>query len=208
MVTPRGEETYERILREAELCFARYGYDATGVAEICERAGVSKGAFYHHFPSKAAVFEALLSRWLEGLDEQLQRIREQSDSAPAAILHMAGMIPDIFRMAAGRLPIFLEFWSKAIREPEVWRATISHFQRYRALFAELIRAGTAGGEFQPIDPELAAQMIISLAVGLILQGLLDPNQADWGASAQEAVRLLLASWGWKGEMRGQAGSQG
>ncbi|MGQ9515720.1 MAG: TetR/AcrR family transcriptional regulator [Anaerolineae bacterium] len=205
MATHRGEETYERILREAELCFARYGYDATGVAEICERAGVSKGAFYHHFPSKAAVFEALLSRWLEGLDAQLRLIQERADSAPAAILHMAGMIPFIFRIAEGRLPIFLEFWSKAIREPEIWHATISHFQRYRAFFADLIRAGTAAGEFQDIDPELAAQTLISLAVGLILQGLLEPDKGDWGALTEEAVRLLLASWGWRG--KDQAGSR-
>lgn len=205
MATHRGEETYERILREAELCFARYGYDATGVAEICERAGVSKGAFYHHFPSKAAVFEALLSRWLEGLDAQLQQIQAQAGSAPAAILHMAGMIPVIFRVAEGRLPIFLEFWSKAIREPEVWHATISHFQRYRAFFSDLIRAGISAGDFQHVQPEFAAQMLISLAVGLILQGLLEPNKEDWETLTQEAVRMLMASWGWKGGGQDQAG---
>ena len=56
MPQQRSEETRARILAAALDRFARYGYDATGVAEICRAAGVSKGAFYHHFPSKQAAF--------------------------------------------------------------------------------------------------------------------------------------------------------
>ena len=48
----RGEETRSRILDAAQGCFVQHGYDATGVAEICRSAGLSKGAFYYHFPSK------------------------------------------------------------------------------------------------------------------------------------------------------------
>ena len=41
---PGGLETRSRILQAAEECFTRYGYDSTGVAEICKAASVSKGA--------------------------------------------------------------------------------------------------------------------------------------------------------------------
>ena len=60
----RGQESRERILEAAQLCFAQDGYNATGVAQICRRAGLSKGAFYHHFATKQAVFLELLNRWL------------------------------------------------------------------------------------------------------------------------------------------------
>ena len=59
----RSEETRARILHAALECFSRTGYDASGVAEICAAAGVSKGAFYHHFPTKQAVFIELLNFW-------------------------------------------------------------------------------------------------------------------------------------------------
>ncbi len=41
----RSEETRNRILRAAEEGFAQNGYEATGVAAICQRAHLSKGAF-------------------------------------------------------------------------------------------------------------------------------------------------------------------
>ena len=65
----RSMETRKRILDAAQSLFSQSGYDATGVAEICRAAGVSKGAFYHHFPSKQAIFLELLDGWLSRLDE-------------------------------------------------------------------------------------------------------------------------------------------
>ena len=55
----RSQETRSRILAAAEQSFAEHGYDVTSVDSICHAAGVSKGAFYHHFPSKGSVFVAV-----------------------------------------------------------------------------------------------------------------------------------------------------
>lgn len=60
----RGEEARNRILDAALEALARYGYEGTGVAEICCRAEVTKGGVYHHFPSKQDVFLEMLERWL------------------------------------------------------------------------------------------------------------------------------------------------
>jgi AcrR family transcriptional regulator len=187
----RGEETRSHILEAAEGCFARHGYDATGVAEICRCAGVSKGAFYHHFPSKQTLFLELLDRWLAGLDARLTAACAGAGTIPEGLKQMAGTVRPIFQAGSGRLPIFLEFWNRAAHDPAVWQATIAPYRRYQAFFSGLVRAGVAGGTLRPVDPEVAAQVIVSLAVGLVLQGLLDPEGADWGQVAQEGVRLLL-----------------
>jgi TetR/AcrR family transcriptional repressor of nem operon len=47
MPQQRSEETRASILDAAVRCFALSGYDAASVDDICEEAGVSKGAFWH-----------------------------------------------------------------------------------------------------------------------------------------------------------------
>jgi AcrR family transcriptional regulator len=187
----RGDETRARILAAAVDGFTRAGYDATGVAEICGRAGVSKGAFYHHFPSKQAAFMALFEQWLSGLDAPLRAVRGVSESVPARLLDLAGMVQGVFESAAGQLPMFLEFWRQAAKEPEIWQATIEPYRRYREAFAALIAEGVVEGTLRPVDPDVTARVIVSLGVGLVLQGILDPHGADWGRIAEDAVRMLL-----------------
>ena len=187
----RGEETRAHILQAAESCFAQRGYDATSVVDICDLAGVSKGAFYHHFSSKQTLFLELLEHWLVGMDALLEPARVDADTVPAGLLQMAGMVQPVFQEGKGRLPFFLEFWNKAARDPVVWQATIAPYRRYRDFFCKMIEAGIAEGSLRPVDPEATAQIIVSLAVGLVLQGVLDPEGADWGQMAQEGVRLLL-----------------
>jgi TetR/AcrR family transcriptional repressor of uid operon len=187
----RSQETQERILRAAQLVFARGGYDATSVAEICRQAGVSKGALYHHFPTKQSVFLALLEEWLTELDAGIEALRQEALDMPQALLQMAGLTRHIFNAADGRLTMFLEFWSQASLDPTVWQATIAPYRRYQRFFASLVREGIEAGSMRDIDPDVAAHLIVSVAVGLLLQGLLDPEGEKWDQLPKQVVQLML-----------------
>ncbi|UNO38407.1 TetR/AcrR family transcriptional regulator [Streptomyces sp. MST-110588] len=54
------EKTRQALLLEGRRLFAEHGYGAVGLSQIVGAAGVTKGALYHHFDSKAAVFRAVL----------------------------------------------------------------------------------------------------------------------------------------------------
>ena len=187
----RSDGTRARILAAAVECFTRSGYDATGVAEICAHAGVSKGAFYHHFPSKQAAFLALMDLWLNDVDEPLRAARALGETVPQQLVGLARIVEPVFAVAQGQVPMFLEFWRQAAKEPEVWQATIEPYRRFRAGFAELVKAGVADGTVRPVDPDLAALTIVSLGVGLVVQGALDPAGENWGQAAAQALKLLL-----------------
>jgi len=55
----------ESLLEASFALMRERGYSATSVDELCAEAGVSKGAFFHHFPSKDALAVAAVDRWTE-----------------------------------------------------------------------------------------------------------------------------------------------
>jgi TetR/AcrR family transcriptional repressor of nem operon len=56
----QSEQTRERLLYEATRLFARKGYFGTSIADLAAAAEITKGAIYHHFESKEAVFFAVI----------------------------------------------------------------------------------------------------------------------------------------------------
>ena len=187
----RGLETRRRILEAAEQCFARYGYDSTGVAEICRAAAVSKGALYHHFATKQAIFVEMFETWMDGFAEQMQRIPQQADSVPNALLRMVKMTGLIFERAAGQLPLFVEFLTKASRDPDTWQATIAPYKFFRDFFADLIRRGIEEGSLRKVDPELTARIIVSFGAGLVMQGVFDPEGGRWTEVGVRGIQTIL-----------------
>lgn len=187
----RGEETRARILEAATEAFARYGYDSASVAEICRRAGVTKGGFYHHFPSKQALFLEMLEQWLEGIDAQLELARSGAGDVPGQLQGMSAMVRVVFQEAGGRLPLFLEFLNEAGHSPVVWQATVAPFRKYHAFFADIVETGISEGSLRPVDPDLASNVLLAFATGLLVVGLLDPHGADWGQVGQGGMQILL-----------------
>ena len=187
----RSKDTRTNLMDAAIEQFAQNGYDATSVAQICQTAGVSKGAFYHHFPSKQTLFLDLLDNWLNLLDEQFTLIRSQASSIPEALQVMTSLTGEIYRSAGGNLPMFLEFWDQARHNPEVWASVIHPYRRYQQYFAGMIQEGIDEGSIKPVDPLMTAQVMVALAVGLLLQGLLEPQGADWQQVNEFGYRMIL-----------------
>ena len=72
----RAEATRRRILDSAIDLFDELGYGETGLADVLQRAGVSKGAFYYHFDSKEAVAAAIIEDYRR---RNAEVVRERSD---------------------------------------------------------------------------------------------------------------------------------
>jgi AcrR family transcriptional regulator len=189
MPQQRSEETRARIMDAAVRRFAVSGYDAASVDDICAEAGVSKGAFYHHYPTKQAVFIALMQGWLGMIDLGIGAPR--TGTVPETLVHMTNLLPGVFAAAEDRLPMFLEFWLQASRDENIWKAVIAPYHHYQQVFAQLVEDGIAEGSLKPADSQVAAQVIVSLAVGLVLQGVLEPHGADWEKTARESMQILM-----------------
>jgi AcrR family transcriptional regulator len=76
----RAEATRRRILDSAVDLFDEMGYGETGLADILQRAGVSKGAFYYHFDSKEAVATAIIEEYRHKVEAAARAVCDPSAS--------------------------------------------------------------------------------------------------------------------------------
>jgi AcrR family transcriptional regulator len=76
-----GEQTKAKLLALARELFARRGYGGVALQELCDRAGVTRGAVYHHFPGKDGLFGAVCE---QVAGEVSQRLIARAVSEPTA----------------------------------------------------------------------------------------------------------------------------
>jgi AcrR family transcriptional regulator len=135
----------ERVLGAAVDLFATQGYDRTSVAQVIERAGLTKGGFYHHFASKDAllyeVYGDLISGQLERMDAILAQRLPPAETLRALIL-------DLVESTAASAQRALVFWRELHRLGDEQTAEYrAARRRYHDAVRKLIRTGQTSGAF-------------------------------------------------------------
>lgn len=186
----KGKESRKKLLEAAEACFTKYGFHASSVDMICKAAGMSKGAFYHHFTSKQELYLEMLDQWLKIIDRYIESARSDSKNM-LELFRNIGEAKLLFQEAAGKLPIFIELWVRASRDEELKKITIGSYYKYLELFKSLIDEGINEGLIKKVNPDTVSRMIIAVAVGFIMQSMLDPEGTDWDRVARECPEIIL-----------------
>ncbi|WP_041795278.1 TetR/AcrR family transcriptional regulator [Pararhodospirillum photometricum] len=158
----RKEARPAEVLEAALETFARKGFSATRMDDVAARAGIAKGTIYLYYPSKEALFEAVVREYLV---ENIAR-------AEAALAHPAPTHAERLRRAVGIMgQVILDPRRAAL--PKLVLADggmfpeIARFYRREVvgrglgLLAGIVRAGIAAGEFRPVDPEAAVRLFVS-----------------------------------------------
>jgi AcrR family transcriptional regulator len=165
------EDTKQRILEKSLELFSTKGYDAVSVGEIAKAVGIKAPSLYNHFPSKQAIFDAIL---------ETTSAHYQKDTAEISV-HVQDSQKDI--------PVFSHISEELLVEKvrqiflySLHDKTISQFRRMMTLeqfrspkFAELLskryagifRALVANGELRNEDPDTLAWMYVSPIIVLL-----------------------------------------
>lgn len=111
------------ILEQALALFSERGYDAVGVQEICEAAGITKPTLYHYFGSKRGLLEAILEKSFSELKNRLEVAADYQDDLPLTLQTIA----ETYFSFAGEFQVFyrlqLALWF-APQESEGFKAVI------------------------------------------------------------------------------------
>lgn len=76
----KKEKTHQKILESANRGFRKHGYSGAGVDSLASDAGVTSGAFYAHFGSKANAFRKTLAGGLSDVQELLSSVQDEHGS--------------------------------------------------------------------------------------------------------------------------------
>lgn len=178
-------QTRAALVAAGRQLFGTSGFAATSVEDIARTARVTTGALYHHFPTKAAVFEAVF--------EQVH-----ADLLKASIQAAAGAADAIELLAAG----FGAFLDKVL-EPEVQRIIITDAPAVLGLarFTELderyafaatvaaLNAANESGALRVEDPQTLARLLLG---ALTRAGLLIASSAEPKATRDSVAATLRA----------------
>ena len=172
-----GREGRDELLAAALRVFARRGYRQAGVDEIAAAAGYSKGALYWHFSGKEDLLLALLEERIDAPTRELVALLESAP--PDRDMSLEASREFARRLTAQRDAVLLEreYWSLAIRDPELRALYAERQTQLRAALAGAIeaRARHLGNPALPIPAEDVARIVMSITGGLAVDELIEPG---------------------------------
>jgi AcrR family transcriptional regulator len=144
------EPTKERIIRCATELFARQGYHATGVQEICATAGVGRGALYHHIKSKELLLYTISVSLLDDMLSRATQIVASDLSAEAKLRALARQL--LCNLAEHRHGWRVSLYeSQALSKP-LREQVLAGRDDYERLWSAVLVDGAAEGVFRPATP--------------------------------------------------------
>jgi AcrR family transcriptional regulator len=182
-------ETRERLLAAAADVFAQRGYDGTRVADIAAAAGVSNGALYAHFGSKAELLVTALRT--HGRQMLSDLLAADPDRPITEVLLVLGSWLPKRRNDRGYLVV--EALAAARRDEDVARPMRDYVGERTDWLAGLVRIGQAGGELDAgLSPNALAHFCLLLGMGaaLITPDLHAVDDDEWGALLARVVAAL------------------
>ena len=165
----RSKTTKDSIIQAASECFAKDGYWATDIDDICKNANLTKGAFYYHFSTKQDLFVEMLNNWAGKVAHNLDLSRFKSDDMLKVLSSIPENFSPIFEEVDSQLPIFLDLYVKAISDPGLNKVVLSTNRQFLNFFKPLIKRGIANGSLKKVDPDDAARILFSLNNGMLMQ---------------------------------------
>ena len=179
------------------------GFPETRVADVAERAGVSPALVIYYFKTKDNLLSEAMRYSEDGWYAEMTRRTENSPSAAGRLEEVVAMtcLPSM-RDEGGiedSWAVWLDLWAQALRDPEVRKVREEFDEHFRETIRQIVRDGTANGEFGQVDEDDFAVGFSALLDGFAIQIALDDPKVDAKRAFELAMRVASQQLGfeWK-----------
>jgi len=189
-------ETREQLLDAAERVFLERGVGHASLAEVADAAGVTRGAIYHHFDSKAELFEAMVERAEMPIDAAFESAAA-SDDDPLDALGKRALNALLQLAASSRVRrVFEVVFLRCEYTDELATVEQRHLrEREQCLYlcgSLLDKAVELGQLPRDTDTRMASQLLYALIGGLMRDWVQAPKSFDLKAAAPQLIDLFMA----------------
>ena len=169
------------------------GYDHTTQADMVERTGLSSSSLYNTFGDKAAIFDAVLARYNEGVDANCAPMFDRADGLEALdafIDRLAQHVKEPLFGSSGCLVVTT--MTEAGEEAEAVDGRIKYYRAHigEAMAASIDRAQKSGS-IVPGNTDERAATLLAIYIGAQATARVDPDSAS---TMVQGMKSLLAGW--------------
>lgn len=171
----RTSDARERLLHSAEELIHERGFNAVGVSEICGRAEVNKGSFYHFFPSKQRLaLEVIEGIWQTNrgfLEDALLREGPPLERLRSFLGQLYENHRQCYTSSGKQMGCLLANLGLEMgaQDPLIRRRVLQAFEAQIGYFESLLREARKRGDLGlELDPRSAAETILALIEGKIM----------------------------------------
>ncbi|MFF4602673.1 TetR/AcrR family transcriptional regulator [Streptomyces sp. NPDC001339] len=190
--TKRRPRTVASLLDGALEVFAERGFHGASIGDICDRAGLTRGAFYSNFRDKQELFLALYDAQADRLIEFLDAAAETGRTTEDPIGHLMGMLAARQEEDRRWFLISSEFVLHAARDREAARRLAEREDALCDRMAEAVGRTLAGAGRRPtLDLRELARLLIALHQGCNALRLTDEARGEAGDLHRRMLPLLI-----------------
>ncbi len=184
-------ETKAALLEAAARVFARRGYDGASISEITSEAGLTSGAVYAHYTSKAELFNATLEAYAE---RDLEQLTGRAGAELVDAITAVGATID--RREPTEVSLLISAIVAARNDPEVARLLIDGLAARERMFRGMVSSAQDSDALTgDLSPAAIARFCLMIAMGsLIVEALgIEPvEHAQWAALIERLVQAIRA----------------
>ncbi len=193
----RSSTAREDLVEAAASLFHERGYHAVGVSEICGRAGVHKGSFYHFFDAKQALALAVIDAYTEQVRKSMLELQAGEGRPLERLLRFFGSLHEALECECreggtmlgcplGNLALEL-----ATHDEELRDALRTSLELQVAAIERVLREARDRGDLEAeLDPGAAASALVALVEGKLMFAKLQNDAGPLASLGDEAFRFL------------------
>ncbi|MDL2258957.1 TetR/AcrR family transcriptional regulator [Eubacteriales bacterium OttesenSCG-928-K08] len=187
----KSEASKQSILDAALRLVLKNGFEATAIRDICKEAGLSIGAFYHHYPSKDALMNEAFLHFDSTLDEDAAAIKY--DELPPVDAICAVLVDQTVFTANAGYSVITQYY-RALLQNQNRSAVSPERAYYQNVCKHVRRAQQAGDITDGLDAETVSEMLIKYVRGNLVDWCLHDGAYDVGKATETELRVLMRSF--------------